>query len=183
MMLITDEYADDIIIACTNQNEIDFLINTFDIYKRASGQTLNMSKTEHIHFGNDHLHSPFRHIWPNTEFKHLGIPFTSTGISISGLEKKVDTILASSFLTSDFWRSHGRGAIIALNTFLMSHFIHLLSAAMLPVTSLQKIHSFCYNFCARHAVGRTAYDKNMPSHITRWSQPYSYCRSCLCSFW
>ena len=95
-----------------------------------------MSKTEHIHFGNDQLQSPFKHIWLNTEFKHIGIPFTFSGIFISGLEKKVDMTLASSFLTPDFWCSHGHGAIIALNTFLMSHFIHLLSAAMLPVMSL-----------------------------------------------
>ena len=64
-----------------------------------------MSKTEHIHLGNDHLHSPFKHIWLNTEFKYLGILFTSIGISSSGLVKKVDMILMSSFLTPDFWHS------------------------------------------------------------------------------
>ena len=114
---------------------------------------------ELIHLGNDQLHSPFKHIWPNTEFKHLGIPLISTGISVLGLEKKVDTILASSFLTPDFWHSHGCGAIIALNTFLMSHCIHLLSATRLPVILLQKIHLFCYNFCVKHAINHIAYDK------------------------
>ena len=30
---------------------------------------------------------------------------------------------------------------------------------MLPVILLHKIHLFCYNFCVKHAIGCTAYDK------------------------
>jgi len=138
-------FADDIVFAAADSNDIKAFISSFSEFSSNSQAKINTQKTEILKLGYESISLPWSTL-PSTEVKHLGYPLISTGIAKTHME---NTLLTKASSKISGWNMRDVsliGRIHLVNTFIVSKTNYAASAFPFSSSFITRFNSMIQRF-------------------------------------
>lgn len=138
---IVSAFADDVTVFIKNQNELDIVYELFNTYEKASGASLNHSKTETVWIGEESENESIN-INLKKEIKILGIHISNHNCSENNWDKKITEISEESnkFLN---WKVSYMDKVELIKIFILSKLMFLSIVFPPTDTYVTKLNKLC----------------------------------------
>ena len=142
------QYADDTTITVKDKESVEEVLESIELYGRASGARVNIEKSEIMYINKDREERVEIGIKEKTDyFRVLGV---NLGIKEEvGRDRQYEGIVTSIRKTLGFWRKRGlklKGKVVVVNALIMSKMVYAMNVMEVPVRVMKEVEGLVNNF-------------------------------------
>ena len=142
------QYADDTTVTVRDEESVVEVLQSVELYGRASGAKVNIEKSEIMYFGERREGMGETGLKENKDyFKVLGVNLGIKGKE--GRDRQYEGIVNSIRKTLGFWKRRRlklKGKVIVVNMLIMSKLIYVMNVMDVPVKVMKEVEGMISNF-------------------------------------